>query len=456
MDSVVELHHTLSGFGSTYEPAVQRIVEDGLVGAPAVGVVVHMLFYAEGSTFLFHLDGHDDIEVHLLGCSLFVVLAVLVILRVIGILYVGSTVFPVAFANACLHEVGPHVLAYKVFSLEVHHGTGITSLIYHKQAGYACIASHFGIIGTECGSDVYYACTILGGHIVAWYDAECIFRTVHHLIVLQVARFYPGHQLPVMQSHQVCSHALPDDFRSCLRSIFILYCREIGSHTCCCQDVNGFFAAVGVLALQGHIFYFRSYAQSSIGGQCPWGGGPCQCIHLFSFGVEGNLVRYLKLSSHCGVLHVPIASRLVQFVAGQTSTCSRAVGLNGISLVEQTFLIQLLQQPPQCLYVFVVIGDIGMFHIHPVSHLLAQVGPFARVFHHIQAAALVVLLYTDGFAYIFLGDAQLFLHTEFYGQSMGVPSCLTHNLLSVHSLITAEGVLQTSGQYVMDTWVTVS
>ena len=47
IDGLIEAHHLLAASRGADEPAIQRIVEDGLVRAPAVGVGVHVLLDAE-------------------------------------------------------------------------------------------------------------------------------------------------------------------------------------------------------------------------------------------------------------------------------------------------------------------------------------------------------------------------------------------------------------------------
>ena len=97
-------------------------------------------------------------------------------------------------------------------------------------------------------------------------------------------------------------------------------------------------------------------------------------------------------------------------MATQTRTCHRRIGLNGVTLVQVTFLVELLQQVPQGLNILVIIRDIGVFHIHPVAHLLGQSLPFGSIFHDLCTAGGVVFVHADFLAYIFFFDAQFLLH----------------------------------------------
>ena len=96
-----------------------------------------------------------------------------------------------------------------------------------------------------------------------------------------------------------------------------------------------------------------------------------------------------------------------------------------------------------------------MFHVHPVAHLVAQVGPFARVHHHILAALAVVFLDADGLADVLLRDAELLLHTKLHGQTVRVPAGLAVHLVALHRLEAAEGVLDAACQHMMDARVAV-
>ena len=59
----------------------------------------------------------------------------------------------------------------------------------------------------------------------------------------------------------------------------------------------------------------------------------------------------------------------------ETCSGSRGIRLNGITLIEIALLVELLEEIPKGLDILVVIGDIGVVEIHPVTHLLGEVGP---------------------------------------------------------------------------------
>ena len=142
-------------------------------------------------------------------------------------------------------------------------------------------------------------------------------------------------------------------------------------------------------------------------------------------------------------------------MAAETCTCGGRIGLDGVALVEQVLVVELLEQPPQALDVLVVVGDVGVLHVHPIAHLVRKVGPLGGVHHHVLAATAVVVLNGNLGADVFLGDAQFLLHAEFHGQAVSIPTGLALHLEALHGLETAEGVLQRACQDMVDTRMSV-
>ena len=76
----------------------------------------------------------------------------------------------------------------------------------------------------------------------------------------------------------------------------------------------------------------------------------------------------------------------------QSSTCTWRIWLDGVTLVEQSLLIELLQEPPQCLDILVVVGNVRIIQINKITHLLGEVAPLLCEHHHVLAALLVIIL----------------------------------------------------------------
>ena len=213
-DRLVELNHALFGCRGTDEPGIQRIVKHGLVRAPAMGIVVHMLLNFKCRPLIFHLNAKDDIQVHILLSSLFVVATALIVLGVIGIFDVSALMFGISvLVNKAVVEFRIHVLRQEILALKIHHRTGIAGLIHNEQARNAGILGHLGIVRTESRSNVHNARTVFGRHIVAGNHAECLCTLVHAFAVNQLRGFDPRHQLAVTKADQICALAFPKNLK---------------------------------------------------------------------------------------------------------------------------------------------------------------------------------------------------------------------------------------------------
>ena len=56
-----------------------------------------------------------------------------------------------------------------------------------------------------------------------------------------------------------------------------------------------------------------------------------------------------------------------------------AIGQNFETLIDQIFFPELIENPPQCLNVFVFEGDIRVIEIEPVANALGEAIPFFLV-----------------------------------------------------------------------------
>ena len=203
--------------------------------------------------------------------------------------------------------------------------------------------------------------------------------------------------------------------------------------------------------MHGHILELRAYAESRVRRKCPGRGGPCQETGTAP---AGHLrLRVDDVEQHRGrqVLYVAVASGLVQLVAAKSGAGGRTVRLDSIAFIQIALLIQLFQQPPQGLHVFGIVSDVRIVQINPVTHLVGQVGPFLSVFHHLAAAGGVVLVHAYLLADVLLGDAEVLLHAEFHGKSVGIPAGLALHMEALHGLVAAHYVLDGARHYVMDT-----
>ena len=160
---------------------------------------------------------------------------------------------------------------------------------------------------------------------------------------------------------------------------------------------------------------------------------------------------------HTGrILDISIATGLVELVGAQSRPCGRGVGLDGVALVEQTLLVDLAEQIPQGLYIAVVVGDIGVLHVHPVPHEASELLPLVGVLHHLTATGGVVFVDADLLADVLLGDTEGFLDTELYRQTMSIPAGLAVDTEALHRLVPTEDILDRACHDVVNTWHPIS
>ena len=221
------------------------------------------------------------------------------------------------------------------------------------------------------------------------------------------------------------------------------------------HQVNGhynglFVAGVGVVGAHHVVVYRGAYGKGGVRWQCPRRGGPGQKVGGAPAGHHFHRVGDLKLCHARRVLHIAVAARLVELVRAEACAGGRRIGLDGVAFVEIAFVIELTQKPPHAFDIAVVVGDVRVFHIHPVAHRRGERLPFAGVFHHLAAAGRVVFVHRYLLADIFFGDAERFLNAELHGKSVGVPAGFALHVEAFHRFVAAENILDRAGHHMMD------
>ena len=242
--------------------------------------------------------------------------------------------------------------------------------------------------------------TVFNRHIVTCDNTESAFSRIH-----------PGDQLLVVHTGQFRTFPLAYNLKrnQFIARLVIGQC-QTGSLRIemCIQQIfrqhnRHRHTRVRIEGLNGHIREIRAHTKRRVRRQCPGSGRPCQEERFAELRHLRFRVEDAELRRASRVLHVAIATRLVQLVRAKARSGGRRIRLYGVSFIEQPFLIEFLQQVPQCFDISVIVCDIRVFHIHPVAHLLRQVLPLLRELHHVAAAGCVILGYRDLFADIFLG-----------------------------------------------------
>ena len=218
--------------------------------------------------------------------------------------------------------------------------------------------------------------------------------------------------------------------------------------------------AIRVKAFYQHIPDVFSKRECGIGGQCPGCGCPGQeCdwfLNMFTKNSACLFVLYqTKLGHNRGVFNLFVGSGHVQLVRAQACTRGGRIWLDGVALVEQAFIVKPLEQPPYRLDVFVVVGNIRVIHIDPITHSAGKVVPDAGKLHYILPAGLVVLFDGELNADVFFGDAQGFFYAKLNGQPMGVPTGLAFHLKALKRFVAAEQIFNGARHHVVNAGQTI-
>ena len=266
---------------------------------------------------------------------------------------------------------------------------------------------------------MHNARTIVGGNVVAGNDAECA-----------LARIDPRNELFVFFAHQVGAFATPYDVG--LFAQLFGVCRQARFG----QNVSGSSFGVRIFAFHGHIVDFRTDAQGRIRRQCPRCCSPRKAVGI---GAEAVAFQF-ELCRAGGIFHIAVTAGLVQFVRTQACAGSRRIGLNGIAFVEQPLVVEFFEQIPQRFDVFIVVGNVRVFQIDPITHFFGERCPLFGVFHHFATAGGVVVVHADFFADILFGDAEHFFHAEFHRQSVRIPSGFAAHLKALHRFVATKSI----------------
>ena len=389
-----------------------------------------MFFYLERLAFALEHDGYVDVERGVVRTEG----------RVVGVLHETAGPFAVAFRiDVFRNEVGVHVLDAEQTAAAVHHGLVLARPVYDVHRHDARLFTYAVVVGAERGGDMYDARTVHRGHVVAGDDAEGVAHRLH-----------PVDELPVAYSDQF--RTLVNPFPDAVRSLHLR--SEIGWKQFFGENDRLGLLRVGIEAFHTHVFDVVAHGERRVGGQRPGRRGPCEEVERTLCVIEQEFAPLVaddfELRRAGRVLHVAVASRLVELVVAEARTRGRRVRLYRISLVEQALIEKLFQHPPQRLDIFVFVGDVGVFHVHPISHFAGELLPDAGELHHRFTAGTVVLL--DGYlvADVLFRDAELLLHAQFDRQAVGIPSRLPADEIALLGFVAADSILDGTREDVVD------
>ena len=378
-------------------------------------------------------------------------------LCIIRILHIAACPLRIIRGHIRSRIVRVEVLHTEETASEIHLSLEIAVTVDHLKAGNTGKTSHLRVIRTECRSDMNDTGTILCSHIITRNHSEGA-----------LARIEPRDELLIADAHQIrtLESAVKHLVRHELVARFVILegnvCSlriEMGVHKSLSHYIESRLTSIWVERKDTYIVDVRAYAEGCVRRKSPRRGCPGKNICRDSLAEEE--LRLLvtdncELSHGSGILHVTVAARLVELVGAETCSRCRRIWLDGLSLVEKSLVIDLLEKIPEGLDITVVIRDVRIVHIDPVSHTLSHIHPLCSIFHHLLAAGVIIFLHRDLCSDIFLGDAQHLLHAKLHWKSVGIPSGTTVHLISALGLVAADSVLDGTGHHVVDSRHTVS
>ena len=188
----------------------------------------------------------------------------------------------------------------------------------------------------------------------------------------------------------------------------------------------------------------RADAEGGVRRESPGSGCPGQEAWCAPAVHHRECVLQRELCDTSCILYIAVAAGLVELVRAEACSGGRGVGLDGIAFVQESFAVDLAQEPPYTFDITVVVSDVGIGCVDPVSHFIGKSLPFVGVFHHFLTAGGVVVVDRYLLSDIFFLDSERAFDTEFDGQTVSVPSGFTLHMESFHSLVPAEQVFDSA------------
>ena len=343
---------------------------------------MYVLLCLESLALLLQFVAEHNVQVLSLVRSLLVPYAILIELWVVGVLHVVAsvmTVFLIVYTG--LHEVSVKLVDEVELALEVNHRTCLALLVDKVESRNVSILSHLGIISTECRGDVYDTSTVVGCYVVAEDYTESLALHLHKLVasvltckhllwmclsifchelrsevVHLLAWLHPRHKLLVVHSLEFCTlevagnapwaHLLLLVKRSQLALLALLPRLQVSLDEVLSHNDGDRLTIIEIVCLNRNVVDLRTNAERNIRRQSPRSCSPCHEVRLAPLCPLFLRIADEELNGSCQVLHVAIATGLVELVRRQSGTCSRRVRLNGVALVQQTLVVELFEEPP--------------------------------------------------------------------------------------------------------------
>src|SRR5215212_2508468 len=139
----------------------------------------------------------------------------------------------------------------------------------------------------------------------------------------------------------------------------------------------------------------------------------------------------------------------------QRRAAAGTVRHNLIALVEQIFIPEVFQNPPDRLDVVVGIGHIGILEIHPERNTIGEPLPILNISKYRLFTKFVELIDAVLFDLMLVVDPKLFLYFDLDRQAVCVPAAAARDMKAAHDLVTREHILESARQHMMHAWFSI-
>ena len=260
--------------------------------------------------------------------------------------------------------------------------------------------AHFVIVLTEAGRTVDDACSVGVGDKGGSLNTE---TAVFGAVCKEVEK------RNVFDAREVGALYFLQDF--------IFFLPEEVLQSALSQDEN--FIPFGVAHFD--VGEFRVDGQSQVGGQRPWGRGPCDEFDG-GIGAEGEGdVNGRVIDLFVVLLHLKV---------GEDCAAGVGVGHNAAAAIYESTVEELFEDVPHRLHKREVHCFVVVAEIDPSTEAVDHVLPQSRIAHDDVAAFLIVFSDSHGQHLLSVGDPQLFVDLVLDRQTVAVPSEATRDEVS--------------------------
>ena len=158
LNRFVQFGHPLLSGSAPNKPAIQRIIQDRLIRAPAVRITMCVLGNIKCLALLLHIHTNRNVERFVFVGQR----------TIVSVLYVAAGVRAIGlYVNVSLHKLLVQVFQAEEAALQIDHRRKLSFLRNHLQSGNAGLLRHECVVCTKSRCNMHNTRTIFRTYIVA-------------------------------------------------------------------------------------------------------------------------------------------------------------------------------------------------------------------------------------------------------------------------------------------------